>query len=96
MSVQMATSGAASRIASTIPPGCPMHAQRSATNPDANATQAPAGMENCTSCGLCVPLAELADTKLDIITFATDATPLPGGVDFVSAAPAPTLKPPIF
>ncbi len=96
MSVQMVTSGPAGLAASTMPPGCPMHAQGSATNADAEATQAPAGMEHCTSCGLCVPLAELADTRLDIITFATHAKPLPGGIDFVSAAPAPTLRPPIF
>lgn len=95
MSVQMATSGSASHMAGAMPPGCPMHAQGSATNPDAKATQVPAGMENCTSCGLCVPLAELVDTKLDVDTFATHASPLPGGVDFVSASAAPTFKPPI-
>jgi len=84
MSVQMATtSGSAAPAAHAMPPGCPMHAT------------ADTAMENCGSCELCIPFAEMSTSQLVIVEIAAHATPLMGGVDFISAAPAPALKPPI-
>ncbi|HWH84515.1 MAG TPA: hypothetical protein VNU71_19980 [Burkholderiaceae bacterium] len=91
MSVQMATGGLASHAASGMPADCPMHATADA----AQSSPAPAGMDGCTSCDLCVPMAELSSTRFDVVAFATQAAPLTGGIAFVSAAPAPALKPPI-
>lgn len=96
MSVQMATSVLASHAGSAMPPDCPMRAQPGAAELDAKASPAPAGTESCTSCDLCIPLAELSDARLDTLSFAAHAKPLMSGVDFISALPAPTLKPPIF
>lgn len=66
-----------------------------ASTADDPASQVPSGMENCASCDLCIPIAELASARLDIVGFAAQALPLTGGANFVSASPAPTLKPPI-
>jgi hypothetical protein len=95
MSLQMAMSGAAPGAASAMPADCPMHSQADASSNGADDAPMPAGMQNCSSCELCIPMAELAEARLDLLTFAAHAKPLMGRVDFISAAAAPTLKPPI-
>jgi hypothetical protein len=63
MGVQMAIHGSASAVQNAMQPDCPMpHAQ---TN---QAHSAPGEMKNCVSCGLSIPLAELAFTQLAVIT----------------------------
>ena len=92
MSVQMATSGVVSVAveAAAMPPGCPMqaHSETDGSHPHG-------GMKNCVSCGLCIPLAELACVRLDIATFAGHVQPVIGDADFESISLAPTVKPPI-
>jgi hypothetical protein len=61
------------------------------------AQSAPGEMKNCASCGLCIPLAELAFTQPAVITFFTvQILPPMGDSSFASASLAPTVKPPIF
>lgn len=90
MSVQMATGGVESRAASSMPADCAMRAHADASQP-----QMPAGGTSCTSCELCIPLADLNDADLDLPGFAVHAMPLMGGADFISASPVPALEPPI-
>jgi membrane protease subunit (stomatin/prohibitin family) len=98
MGIQMATSGSGSMVTQAMPPGCPMHAQASQAHPepDKGGPQTQGDMKNCASCGLCIPLAELAFTRPDIVSLAKHVQPLIGDVDFVSASLAPTVTPPIF
>lgn len=74
-----------------------MHAEtgQSDAAPDADG-QDHGDMKNCTSCGLCIPLAEWALARFDVVTFAKHVQPLTGVSDFVSASLTPTVKPPIF
>lgn len=83
MSVQMAASNSTVSASQAMPPGCPMHAT------------ADAATESCGSCELCIPVAETSTAALDIVELAAHAKPLMGGVDFISVASAPALKPPI-
>ncbi|WP_230181003.1 hypothetical protein [Aquabacterium sp. CECT 9606] len=53
-------------------------------------------MKNCASCGLCIPFADLAFSRFDVVTAAKDTQPLFGAANFASALVAPTAKPPIF
>lgn len=99
MSVQMAMSSAVSAsMDAAMPPGCPMHSQASQAHPgsDTDGSQSQGDMKNCASCGLCVPLAELAHARFDSVAFAGHAQPVIGDAEFVSASLAPTVKPPIF
>lgn len=99
MSVQMATRSAVSAsVEAAMPPGCPMHSQASQAHPgqDGEGSPSQGDMKNCASCGLCVPLAELAHARFDTVAFAGHAQPLVGDAAFVSASLAPTVKPPIF
>jgi len=92
MGVEMAMSGTVPVLASAMPADCPMLAAGTA---EADGGKTPPGMGCCTSCELCIPFTELMSSKLDVVTFAAHAKPLTGLADFQSAAPAPTLKPPI-
>ncbi len=95
MGLQMAMSGTVAGAASAMPADCPMHAEAAAASNGADDAPLPPGMQNCSSCELCIPLAETAEARLDLFTFAAHAKPLMGRVDFISAPAAPTLKPPI-
>ncbi len=95
MSLQMAMGGGVPGVVSAMPADCPMHLQADAANNDTDGAPTPTGMQNCSSCELCIPLAETAESRLDLFTFAAHAQPLMGRVDFISASPAPTVKPPI-
>lgn len=95
MSIQMATSSGESRVVSEMPADCPMLAMANASKSDVDDTKPQAGMGCCASCELCTPLAELADSSLGIAIFAAHAQPLTAGFSFISASPAPNLKPPI-
>lgn len=95
MGVQMAASGLTAQAASGMPSGCPMHAQAGATDVESKASPAQSGGGSCTSCDLCIPMAEPADTSLVTASFAAHAKPLLHSVDFISVPLAPTLKPPI-
>jgi hypothetical protein len=91
MSVQMAMSGLA---ASAMPADCPMKAMHSTATAD-DASTAPVDAEGCTSCDLCLPMAELAPLGFDVVRLAAHAAPPIAGVAFFSATPALVLKPPI-
>jgi hypothetical protein len=97
MGVHMATSGHATQASTAMPPGCPMHAgeQASAKGQSAEAHAAGAGMDGCSSCELCVPLAELPGGRLEAVRFAAHEPPQQFPVGFVSTVPAPAVKPPI-
>ncbi|MBC7991869.1 MAG: hypothetical protein H7Z15_01320 [Rhizobacter sp.] len=83
MSVQMATSGSGVPAVHAMPPDCPMH------------SSADTAAESCESCELCIPFAEISAAVIDIVEPAAHSKPLMWGVDFISAPPAPALKPPI-
>lgn len=74
--------------------GCPFHAQADevATAQD---KQAPAGIDQCTACQLCVAFAAAPDPRIAVLTDAGHAKPLMGRIDFVSAPRAQAFKPPI-
>jgi hypothetical protein len=91
MSVQMATSSMSPLAASTMPADCPMLAKAKA-NPS---SQAPSGVHGCTSCDLCIPIAESMNTQLEVVAVAADAGPPMREVDFMSATSTPSLRPPI-
>ena len=95
MSLQMAVGGGAPGVAGAMLVDCPMHAQADAESNDTDDAPIPAGMQNCSSCELCIPMAEPVEVRLDSFTFAAHVKPLMGRVDFISASPAPTVKPPI-
>lgn len=92
MSFQMAASSAVAHVADDMPPACPMHAQTD----QAQTNHAQPDMKNCASCGLCIPLADLAFSRFDLVTATKDTQPLFGTANFASALVAPTAKPPIF
>lgn len=99
MSVQMMMSSSVSAsMDAAMPPGCPMHSEASQDDSglDADGSQSHGDMKNCASCGLCVPLAEMAHVRFDNVAFAVHAQPVNGAAQFVSTSPAPTVKPPIF
>jgi hypothetical protein len=92
MGVQMAIGGLASHSVGAMPADCPMrsmHASGHDTSP------APAGTEGCTSCDLCLPMAQCASLRFDLVAFAALAAPPMGGVAFFSASAALAFKPPI-
>jgi hypothetical protein len=89
MSVQMAMGAVAPHVASVMPADCPMHTQVAA---DASS---PSGMDGCVCCDLCIPMAGLTCARLEVVAFAAHAAPTTADVDFVSASPTPTLRPPI-
>ncbi len=91
MSVQLATSGMLPLAASAMPADCPMLAKAKA-NPS---SQAPSGVHGCTSCDLCIPIAEPVNTQLEVVAVTTDAGPPMRDVDFMSATSTPDLRPPI-
>jgi hypothetical protein len=97
MGVQMALGGGLpSASAGAMPADCPMLAQaHAAAHPDAGAVLSSGGAPGCTSCDLCLPIAEWPAATLEVATFAGHEQPLMGGVAFESVAPAPSLKPPI-
>lgn len=95
MGVQMAMMDTTMSAAGAMPPGCPMRMQVDASASDAGDLQVPAGMEKCTSCQLCIPLAAMAELPPDVSAQAVHAQPLIGGVNFRSVPPALALKPPI-
>lgn len=92
MSFQMAASSTAAHAADAMPPACPMHAQTG----QAHTNQAQPDMQDCAACGLCIPLADLAFSRFDLVTATKDTQPLFGTANFASALVAPTAKPPIF
>jgi hypothetical protein len=89
MSVQMAMGAVAPHVASVMPADCPMHAQVAA---DASLSS---GMDGCVCCDLCILMAGLTGARLEVVAFTAHAAPTTAEVDFVSASPAPTLRPPI-
>jgi hypothetical protein len=94
MSLQMAFDGFPAQVVGVLPTDCPMkliHASVSAEDK----SNLPAGNEGCTSCGLCLPIAELASLRFDVIAFVRHRAPPMDGVDFFSASLALALKPPI-
>ncbi len=95
MSVQMAMGGLAPQAAIAMPADCPMQSMHAAASPD-DASQAPAGTPDCSTCDLCLPIAELASPAFDAAPFAAHAAPPMRGVSFFSASPALAFKPPIF
>ncbi len=94
MSVQMATSGLSPEAAIAMPADCPMRSMHAAVNPD-DASQAPAGEPDCTTCDLCLPIAELASPAFDAAPFAAHGAPPMRGVAFFSVSTALAFKPPI-
>lgn len=86
MRVDMAASPASS-VAEAQTPDCAMHGE---------AADEQGAASNCASCDLCVPLAELGTTRLELVTAASHVKPPMAGARFVSASPAPQLKPPIL
>lgn len=94
MGVQMAASDLASQTVRAMPADCPMKSMHASASVD-DASQAPAGTEGCSSCDLCLPMAEPARLHFGVVAFATHAVPLLGGVDFFSASQALAFKPPI-
>lgn len=98
MGVEMAARSTVSAMAGAMPPGCAMHHSQpsQAHTPEANVGHAHSDGKTCASCGLCIPMAELAVARLEVTTFAMHTPPLMGSADFMSASLAPTVKPPIF
>ena len=98
MSVHMETSGLAPGASSVMAPDCSMRSAPAAANSasDADDPALSSGMESCTSCDLCLPIAELPDAGRTTLGFAAHAKPLTSGIDFASAPLAPAMKPPIF
>ena len=94
MGVQMAASGLASQVASAMPADCPMKSMHVPASVD-DASPAPSATEGCTSCDLCLPMAEPASLRFDAVAFVAHAAPPMGGVAFLSASPALAFKPPI-
>ncbi|KQW38522.1 hypothetical protein [Rhizobacter sp. Root404] len=94
MGVQMAVGGLASQATSAMPVDCPMKSMHAPAIAD-DASPAPAGTEGCTSCDLCLPMAEVASLRFDVVTLAVHAAPPMGGFAFFSASPALAFKPPI-
>ena len=90
MSVQMATSSLSPIAASAMPVDCPMLAKAGPSS------EAPSGTDGCTSCDLCVPMAEAVGSMIEVVAVAADVSPPLGDVDFMSATPTPNLRPPIF
>ncbi len=98
MGVQMAAGGLASQTVGAMPADCPMrsmHLQASTHESTHDTSPAPAGTDVCASCDLCLPMAELASPRFDVVAFGAHAAPPMGGVAFFSASPALALKPPI-
>ena len=96
MSVQMATMNAAPEAVAAMPADCPMHTGAHA--PDAGESTSAhtgGGLQNCSSCELCIPLAELASGGLESVNFAVHGQPLMPSVNFASTSLAPVVKPPI-
>jgi hypothetical protein len=99
MTVHMALKGPAAALhhaMRAMPPGCPMHAQAHAQTASAGESQelASGGMEQCAACQLCIPLASLRDTRINVHSPAVHAAPPMLGAGFVSAALAQAEKPP--
>lgn len=90
MSVRMATSSLSPVAASAMPVDCPMLAKADPSS------EAPLGTDGCTSCDLCVPMAEAVGIKIEVVAVAADASPPMRDVDFMSATSTPNLRPPIF
>lgn len=90
MSVQMATSSLSPVAASAMPVDCPMLAKADPSS------EAPSGTNGCTSCDLCVPMAEAVGSIIEVVAVAADTSPPVGDVDFMSATSTPNLRPPIF
>ncbi len=74
--------------------GCPCHAQADEVA-TAHDRYAPAGIDQCTACQLCVPFAATPDPRIMVLTHVDHAKPLTGRIDFVSAPRAQAFKPPI-
>ncbi|MBL0726555.1 hypothetical protein [Piscinibacter sp. HJYY11] len=100
MSLQMATAGVAAHAMAGMPADCPMHtgaqAPETSAHDSSDSTPAPTGgVESCSSCQLCIPLAKLASGSLEAVSFAVHEQPLMPRVAFMSASLAPAVKPPI-
>lgn len=96
MSVQMATMNTAAEAVATMPADCPMHTGAHASDSgEYTSAHAGGGLQNCSSCELCIPLAELAGGSLEAVNFAVHGQPLMPSVDFASTSLAPVVKPPI-
>ncbi|MCR5882336.1 hypothetical protein LRS03_05470 [Rhizobacter sp. J219] len=67
--------------AQAMPADCPMHTGDSA--------------QNCTACGLCVPMAEPASISLQTANAAVHEQPFAPRAAFHSASLAPAVEPPI-
>ena len=92
MAIEMATTAlfAGHAEASAMPPACPMHAEVSAPA-DAGET----GMEACSSCDLCLPIAETTEPSMQVVAFANHVKRALRDAASLSAPPAPSFKPPI-
>lgn len=93
MSVQMTVGGLASQAVGAMPADCPMKSMHANVH---NTSPATADTEGCASCDLCLPMAEVARLRFDVVTLAVHAAPPMGGAAFFSASPALAFKPPIF
>jgi hypothetical protein len=91
MSVQMTTGARSMQATSAMPADCLMHNQ-AISDP---ASQGSSDWDVCTSCDLCIPMAELTSTRLDVAPYTAHVVPLMDDVEFLSAALTQTLRPPI-
>jgi hypothetical protein len=95
MGVQMAASGLPTSAVAAMPADCAMHSMHVLAGGDDTAAAHAAGTDACASCDLCLPMAELASLRFDVLAFGAHAAPPAHGVAFFSASPARALKPPI-
>jgi hypothetical protein len=95
MSVRMAAGGTPPAMSAAMPADCPMLSQPDTAGAGDGGGSTSAGMADCMSCDLCIPVAEVARAPLEAISFARHALPPTVGVAFASAPPAPAFKPPI-
>ena len=92
MAIEMATTAsfAGHTEASATPPGCPMHAE-----PSAALDAGDAAKEACSSCDLCLPIAETTEPSMQVVAFADHVKRALRGAVSLSAPRAPSFKPPI-
>ena len=95
MSLQMVRSNPA-HSAVLMAPDCPMHSATDASQVVGDAgAHVGSGMDSCSSCELCIPIAELPSGSLEAVSFAMHQPPSMPLLAFVSASLDPAVKPPI-
>ncbi len=96
MSVQMAAMNAPAHALAAMPVDCAMHLGAHASDDGESSPAHPGGgMKGCSSCALCLPLAELASGSVEAVSLAAHRQPLMMQAAFVSASLAPAVEPPI-